>query len=204
MTGAHFYRPEQGHGFDHDPFKAIVAPRPIGWISTVDAQGAPNLAPYSFFNALSANPPILFFSNEKSSDSLSNCEATGEFVVNMVSQSQWNEMSATSAAVAPGVNEFELAGIEPAACQLVSAPRVANSPASLECKVISIAPVLDMHGEPSTATLVTGQVVGVHIHPDFLSEGRFNTAKARLMSRCGYLSDYAVIDEIQKMKRPRV
>ncbi len=188
---------------EHDPFKAIVAPRPIGWISTVDADGCPNLAPYSFFNAICGTPPMVFFSNEKSSDSLANAEATGEFVVNMVSENLAQQMSATSAAVPEMVNEFDLAGVSQAPCNMVAAPRVEGAPASLECKVLRIDPLIGLEGQTGSSTMVIGQVVGVHIRKDLIVDGRFDTAGARLMARCGYLSDYVVVDKLIKMKRPK-
>ena len=203
MGDTHFYEPASGHGLDHDPIKAIVAPRPIGWISTVDVNGAVNLAPYSFFNAFCSRPPIIGFSSEKLSDSLANARATGEFVFNLATEPLAEAMNATSAAVAHGVDEMALAGLAAAPCRIVRAPRVAASPASLECKVLQIIDLNDLDGAPTEAHLVLGQVVGVHIDRAFLTDGRFDTARARPLARCGYLADYVVVDEIFKMRRPR-
>ncbi len=200
--GFHFYEPSQGHRLAHDPFKAIVAPRPIGWISTVDLEGRVNLAPYSFFNAFGSRPPIIGFSNEKLSDSLRNAEQTGEFVFNLVTASLATAMNATSEAVAPGVNEMALAGLEAAPSRIVKPPRVAASPAALECKVLQILHLHDLDGAPTPSHLVLGQVVGVHIDRAFLRDGKFDTAAAQPLARCGYLSDYAVVTELSDMRRP--
>jgi flavin reductase (DIM6/NTAB) family NADH-FMN oxidoreductase RutF len=168
----------------------------------VNAQGAANLAPYSFFNAFTASPPIIGFSNERASDSLANAEATGEFVFNMATAALAQQMSATSAMVDPEVDEFELAGIARARSRIVRPPRVAASPAALECKVLQIINLRDLEDRPTRAHLVLGQVVGVHINPDYLVDGRFDTAKAQPLARCGHLSDYAVVREMFEMPRP--
>lgn len=198
----HFYEPANGHGLPHDPFKAIVGPRPIGWISTVDLQGRANLAPYSFFNALSSFPPILCFSSERASDTLANARDTGEFVYNLAPAPLARIISDTSTPVPRGVDEMAMAGLEAAPCRIVRAPRVAASPASMECRVLKIERLVGLDGEESTATLVIGQVVGVHIDRAYLRDGRFDTAAAQPLMRCGYLSDYAVIGEMLKVKRP--
>ncbi|WP_293680936.1 flavin reductase family protein [uncultured Phenylobacterium sp.] len=202
MSDVYFYEPASGHGLTHDPFKAIIAPRPIGWISTVNRDGVANLAPYSFFNAFCSYPPIIGFSNERASDSLANAEATGEFVFNMATAPLAMQMSATSAMVAPGVDEFDLAGVARAPCRIVRAPRVAESPAALECKVLSITNLRDLEDSPTRVHLVLGQVVGVHIDPTYLTDGKFDTAKAQPLARCGHLSDYAVVREMFDMPRP--
>jgi len=202
MREFHFYEPAAGHGLAHDPIKAIVAPRPIGWISTVDAAGTVNLAPYSFFNAFSSRPPIIGFSSERESDSLANCEATGEFVFNLVTEELAQVMNETSDNVPPEVDEMQMAGLAAAPSRIVRAPRVARSPAAFECKVLQIIRLHDLEGQPATGRLVLGQVVGVHIDPDYLVEGRFDTAKARPLARCGYLSDYAVVRELFDLPRP--
>lgn len=198
----HFYAPEDGHGLAHDPMKAIIAPRPIGWISTVDASGGVNLAPYSFFNAICSRPPILAFSNEKESDSLRNARETGEFVFNMVGAELAQAMNKTSAAVAPDVDEMALAGLTPAPCRFVRAPRVAESPASMECRVLQIIHLHDLEGRPTRSHLVIGQVVGVHISRRYLKDGVFDTAAPRPLARCGSWGDYAVVSELIEMARP--
>lgn len=198
----HFFEPKLGHGLPHDPFKAIIAPRPIGWISTVDARGVVNLAPYSYFNAFSTRPPILGFSSEKESDSLHNAQQTGEFVFNLVTEPLALAMNATSEAVPPEVDEMKLAGLKPAPSRIVRAPRVAASPASMECKVTTILRLRDLNGAPTRAHLVLGEVVGIHIDRAFLRDGKFDTAGAHPLARCGYLSDYVIVKELFDMPRP--
>jgi flavin reductase (DIM6/NTAB) family NADH-FMN oxidoreductase RutF len=192
----HFYRPEEGHGLPHDPFKAIVTPRPIGWISTVDAEGRPNLAPYSFFNALCSQPPILGFSSEGRKDTLANIEATGEFVFNLATGPLAEAVSLTSRPVAADVDEMVLAGLAAAPSRVVRPPRVALSPAALECRLIEVHRITDLDGRPTENHLVIGQVVGVHIARAYLRDGLFDTAAAAPLARCGYVADYAVADGI--------
>ena len=196
-----FYEPRNGHGLKFDPFKAIVAPRPIGWISTVDADGRPNLAPYSFFNAMGHPPPMVAFGSDGVKDSAANAKATGEFVFNLCTVELGQKMNITSESVPHAVNEFDLAGLEMAPCRIVRAGRVAASPASFECKVLQIVHLHDIDGKPTDAHVVFGQVVGVHIDPRFLKDGRFDTAGAHPLARCGY-HDYAVVTEIFEMIRP--
>ena len=202
MSEFHFYEPAQGHGLPHDPFKAIVAPRPIGWISTLDAQGRVNLAPYSFYNAFSESPPIVGFSSGGRKDSQRNIEATGEFVANLATAKHAQAMNLTSAPVAPGVNEMELAGLTAAPCRLVKPPRVADAPAALECKLLLILPLKDLEGRPTQNTLILGQVVGVHLDKAFLTDGRFDLTLAHPISRCGYRGDYAEVKSLFEMIRP--
>ena len=159
----YFYEPRKGHGLPHDPFKAIVAPRPIGWISSLDAAGRPNLAPYSFFNAFATYPPIVGFASEGRKDSVDNVEATGEFVCNLVGMELAEAMNATCAPVAHGVDEMKLAGLEAAACSMVKPPRVAAAAAALECKVLQIIRLAGLDAVPLDNWLVLGEVVGVHI-----------------------------------------
>ncbi len=202
MAEIHFYAPPQKHGLKHDPLKAIVAPRPIGWISTVDAQGVVNLAPYSFFNAFSSRPAIVGFSSEKISDSLNNARETGEFVFNLATAPLALQMNTTSTAVLPQVDEMALAGLAGAPCRIVRAPRVAASPAALECKVLQIIHLHDLDGAPTAAHLVLGQVVGVHVDMAFVRDGIFDTVGAQTLARCGYWSDYTVVRDIFDMPRP--
>lgn len=203
MNDDHFYEPAMGHGLKHDPFKAIVAPRPIGWISTVSASGAVNLAPYSYFNAFTSNPPIVGFCSEKQSDSLANAIETGEFVFNLVSFPLAKRMSATSYAWPHGIDEMEKAGLKPAPCRIVRAPRVADSPAAFECKVVQVITLQNVEGQPVKARLVLGQVMGVHIARDVLKDGVFDTEAAQPVARCGSWGDYAVVRELIRMPRPR-
>ncbi len=196
-----FYEPRHGHGLPHDPFKAIVAPRPIGWISTVDAQGRPNLAPYSFFNAVHSRPPMVMFTSETMKHSAANAIATGEFVFNLCSRPLFEAMNVSSGAQAEGVSEFEAAGLEAAPCRVVRAPRVAAAPAALECRVTSSARLHDADGAALEGWIIIGQVVGVHIGEAFLREGRFDTAAAQPVARCGY-RDYAAVTELFEALRP--
>lgn len=200
--GTYFYETRLGHGLAHDPFKAILAPRPIGWVSTVDVDGLVNLAPYSFFNGFNSSPPIVGFSSEGRKDSVSNAEATGEFVCNMVTRDLAELMNATSANVSHDINEMALVGLEPAASTLVKPPRVARAAAAFECKVVQILPLHDLAGDALESYLVLGQVVGVHINPAFLIDGRFDTAAARPIARCGYRGDYAEVTGLFEMIRP--
>jgi flavin reductase (DIM6/NTAB) family NADH-FMN oxidoreductase RutF len=196
-----FYETRDGHGLPHDPFKAIVAPRPIGWISTIDAQGRHNLAPYSFFSAMASTPPVVAFSSEGMKDSPANAIATGEFVCNLSTVALAQAMNATSAGVARGVNEFEVAGLTMAPCRLVKAGRVAESPAALECKVLHAMELHDLDGGAIDRHLIIGQVVGVHIDERYLKDGYFDTAAAQPLARCGY-RDYAAVTAIFAMARP--
>jgi flavin reductase (DIM6/NTAB) family NADH-FMN oxidoreductase RutF len=197
-----FYVPAEGdHGLPHDPFKAIVAPRPIGWISTLDAQGRPNLAPYSFFNAISANPHIVMFSSTGRKHSVSNIEATGEFVCNLATWDFRDAMNETSATLAEGDNEFDFAGLSPLPSRLVAPPRVEGAAAAMECRLIKTDPIAGLDGKPSGSIVVYGEVVGIHIDERFIRDGLFDMAAARTIARCGYM-DYAVVDELFRMKRP--
>lgn len=204
MTQFHSYNPAMGHGLPHDPIKAIIAPRPIGWISSVDSTGRANLAPYSFFNLFSSSPPILIFGSEGRKDSLNNIEATGEFVFNLATRALGEAMNLTSGDFPSEADEFEIAGLEKVASDVVSAPRVAAAPASMECKLLEIKPLVDLEGRSVARELVIGQVVRVHIDPDYLVDGLFDMTKARTIARCGYRGDYAEVSEVFEMFRPRV
>jgi flavin reductase (DIM6/NTAB) family NADH-FMN oxidoreductase RutF len=204
MREFHFYEPRHGHGLPHDPFKAIVAPRPIGWISSVAPDGAVNLAPYSFFNAFCEAPPIVGFSSGGKKDSQRNVEAVGEFVVNLATRKHAEAMNLTSAPYPPGVSEFEAAGLAAAPSRLVKPPRVAEAPASLECKLVLVLPLKDLEGKPTGSTLILGQVVGVHIDPKYLKDGRFDIASAGTIARCGYRGDYTEVAAVFEMLRPRI
>jgi flavin reductase (DIM6/NTAB) family NADH-FMN oxidoreductase RutF len=200
----YFYDPRQGHGLPHDPFKAILAPRPIGWISTVDAEGRVNLAPYSFFGAFNGNPPIIGFASEGYKDSIRNTEVTGEFVYNLASRPLAEAMNQTSAPLHHGEDEMAFAGLKAAPSTLVAPPRVAASPAALECKVLQIIRLNDIEGQELKSYLVLGQVIGVHIDPACLKDGIFDTRAAQPISRCGYRGYYSAIGEMFEMFRPTV
>ncbi len=185
----------------HDPFKAIVAPRPIGWISTRSADGSINLAPYSFFNAFSSVPPIVGFSSEGLKDSASFARESGEFVANLASHDLMQAINATSAPLPRGQSEFEYAGLTMAPCRLVRAPRVAQCHAAMECKVVEVVTLKNRRGEALENYLVLGEVVAFHIDDALIREGRFDTASARPLARCGY-QDYAVVDKLIALARP--
>jgi flavin reductase (DIM6/NTAB) family NADH-FMN oxidoreductase RutF len=204
MSESYFYEPAQGHGLPHDPFKAIVTPRPIGWISTLNTDSTINLAPYSFFNAVGTNPPAVAFSSEGVKDTLRNIEASGEFVANMATRALANSMNLSSAKLPYGVDEMAFAGIESAPSRLVKPPRVRASPAALECRLLQIVKIADLRGRPTKWHLVLGEVVGVHIDPNFITfDGLFDTAAANPIARCGYLGDYAEVRALFQMLRPR-
>ena len=193
-----FYDPNdgQGHkaqGLTHNPFKAIVAPRPIGWISTRGALGD-NLAPYSFFNAVNDAPMQVMFAGGMK-DSIVNLRETGVFAVNMVAQSMIVAMNASSESVARGVDEFALAGVAKAECVQIDCPRVALAPATLECRVLH---VLELGGD---GWMAVGTVVGVHIREEYLRDGRFDLALVRPVARLGY-KDYAVVTAPFELARP--
>ena len=185
----------------HDPFKAIVAPRPIGWISTRNADGLINLAPYSFFNAFSTVPPVVGFSSEGLKDTASFARESGEFVANLASYDLMQAMNATSAPLPRGQSEFEHAGLTMAPCRLVRAPRVAECHAAMECKVVEIVTLKNHRGEALDNYLVLGEVVAFHIDDAYIREGRFDTAAAQPLARCGY-QDYAVVDKLIALARP--
>ncbi|ESY85341.1 flavin reductase family protein [Mesorhizobium australicum] len=197
-----FYEPSKGHGLPHDPSKAIVAPRPIGWISTLNKAGEVNLAPYSFFNALSTRPFIVWFSSEGEKDSASFAQETGEFVANLVSRDLAEKMNYTSVDAPRGVNEFVYADLAMAPSRLVKPPRVAAAPAALECRVTEVFHPKALDGSPTSAFVVAGEVIGVHIEDAFLKDGLFDITKAGNVARLGYM-DYASVDEVFAMRRPR-
>jgi flavin reductase (DIM6/NTAB) family NADH-FMN oxidoreductase RutF len=172
-----FYRPSEGHGLPHSPFNAIVAPRPIGWISTRGPMGD-NLAPYSFFNAVAYTPPQVF-------------------ATTVVSEPLWHVMNETSAHLPRDVDEFLHAGVEKSECTTINCPRVTLSPATLECRLQQIVTL-----EGGADFLVIGTVTGVHIREEYLTDGRFDLTKVRPMTRLGY-KDYAVVTELMPLDRPR-
>jgi flavin reductase (DIM6/NTAB) family NADH-FMN oxidoreductase RutF len=200
-----FYEPEQRDRtlLPHDPFKALVAPRPIGWISTISADGLVNLAPYSFFNAIAEDPAMLAFSSRGAKDSSTFASEVREFVWNLVSYELREAMNETSAPLARGFSEFDRAGLEMALSRLVKAPRVAASRCSIECKVVQSIELEDLSGRPIDQHLVIGQVVGVHLDETAITEsGVVDTAALRPVARCGGPSDYAVVERLFQMRRP--
>ena len=201
----HFYEPRNGHGLPHDPFNAIVGPRPIGWISSLSRAGTRNLAPYSFFNAFNYVPPIVGFASIGAKDTLHNVQETGEFVWNLATRPLAEAMNATCAAVPPDVDEFALAGLRPAASRLVAPPRVADSPVAFECKVTQIVQLQRADGEIVPTWLVLGEVVGIHIANAALRDGIYDTAAAGHILRAGGPADYFTVgpEQLFRMHRPR-
>lgn len=199
-----FYEPRlRNHGLPHDPMKALVGPRPIGWISSMSAAGAINLAPYSFFNLVSDMPPIVMFSSGGRKDSLANVEETGEFVCNIVTDAFTEAMNVSSAPFERGVNEFEQAGLAMEPSRLVKPPRVKGIAASLECKVTDIRLLNGVDGANGRYTMVLGEVVGVYVDEGILKSGRVDAANFRLLARLGYM-DYAVVERVFELQRPEI
>ena len=200
----HFYEPRHGHRLPHDPFNAIVGPRPIGWISTRSNEGALNLAPYSFFNAFNYTPPIIGFSSIGYKDSVRNIEQTGEFGWNLVTRELADAMNQTCAPVAHGVSEFELAGLTPRDGTMITAPCVAESPVSFECRCTQIIQLTNTGGEQLKTWLILGEVVGVHIAETLLKDGVYDTANAGPILRGGGPADYFSIgaEQLFRMYRP--
>lgn len=201
-----FYEPsKRNHGLPHDPLVAIVTPRPIGWISSLNGNGEVNLAPYSFFNIVSGKTsPVVMFSSEtsaKDKDSLVNVRETGEFVCNLATWDLREAMNMSSPPYPRGVDEMKLAKLTAAPCNLVKVPRVAEAPCALECKVLKFINLETLDGSPMPATLVFGQVVGIHIEDRFIKNGRLDTAAMKPLARLGY-NEYAVVDEVFRMDRP--
>jgi flavin reductase (DIM6/NTAB) family NADH-FMN oxidoreductase RutF len=189
------------HGLPYDPLKAIIAPRPIGWITSMAANGDINLAPYSYFNAFSTRPPIVGFSSESRKDSVDLVEETKEFVCNLATWDLRDAMNATSATLPRGVNEMQVAGLEAAPSKLVKPPRVAASPCALECKWLQTVQFRDVNGREIERFLVIGQVVGIHIDDRFIKNGMLDTAAMKPIARCGY-HDYAVVESVFSLVRP--
>ncbi|MGO4567901.1 flavin reductase family protein [Rhizobium sp. 2YAF20] len=190
------------HGLAHDPFKAIVAPRPIGWIGTKGRDGSFNLSPYSFFNAVSDRPKIVMFSSDGRKDSARNAEETGAFTTNFVSRDLVDKMNASSIVVPYEVDEFALAGLTAKAGTLVDAPYVADAFAVLECRVTEIINPMTLSGERGENVIVFGQVVGIHISEAILKDGRLDMAIARPIARMGYM-EYSEGSEVFQLLRPK-
>jgi flavin reductase (DIM6/NTAB) family NADH-FMN oxidoreductase RutF len=189
------------HGLRHDPFKAIVAPRPIGWITSMNARGEVNLAPYSFFNGINTRPALVMFGSEGRKDSLSFIAETKEFVCNLATWDLREAMNATAAPLARGVSEMERAGLAPAPSRLVKPPRVAAAPCALECKLIQIVSIEELDDRLVDCHVVIGQVIGVHIDERFIVDGLLDTAAMKPIARCGY-DQYAVVETLFSMRRP--
>jgi len=200
----HYDTAQRDHGLPHDPFKALVVPRPIGWVSTISRDGVANLAPYSFFNAVSDRPPMLMFASGGHKDSLRNIEDTGEFTCSLATWALREAMNLSSAPVAPGVDEFQLAGLGKAASRQVKPPRVAESPAAFECRLWKTLPMPPHKpGADSSYTVVFGQVVGIYIDDAFIQGGIVQSGAMRPLARLGYM-DYSVLtrESMFSMNRP--
>jgi len=198
-----FYEPKNGHGLPHNPFNAVVSPRPIGWISTRGTDGHDNLAPYSFFNAVAYEPPQVMFSStstkpdrDGTKDSVAHIRETGVFAVNIVEYAAKDAMNQTSGAWGKDTDEFALADIAKAECNAIACARVANAPATLECKLTQI---VQLPGAANFA--VFGEVIGVHLRDDCLIDGKFDVTKFGMLARMGY-QDYAVVRDAFTLKRP--
>ncbi|WP_051955450.1 flavin reductase family protein [Beijerinckia mobilis] len=200
----HSYTPSAGHGLAHDPFYAIVGPRPIGWISSLDEQGRSNLAPYSFFNAFCFKPPIIGFASSGWKDTVANIKATGEFVWNLVTLPLAEPMNISSAAVPHEISEFDLAHLERLPSEMVRPPRVAASPVHFECRLTQILQLQGIEGVLLENWMVFGEVVRVHIRADLVADGIYRTARAQPVLRAGGRSEYASIapEAMFDMARP--
>ena len=198
-----FFEPDQRDRtlMPHDPFKGVVVPRPIGWISSMNKAGQVNLAPYSFFNGVLSHPRIVSFCSETEKDAAAFAIESGEFAWSMATWALRERMNATSAGLPRGQSEFDHAGLATAPCRLVRAPRVADSPAAMECKLTQVVRVLDLEGRETGGVVVYGQVVGMHIDERFLRNGRFDLAAAQPIARCGY-DEYTVVEHVFSIKRP--
>ncbi|SPF80989.1 flavin reductase family protein [Pseudoprimorskyibacter insulae] len=198
-----FYKPEDGHGLPHNPFNAIVTPRPIGWISTRGSDGSDNLAPYSFFNAVAYVPPQVMFSSTSAKDdrgdtkdSVANIRDTSVFCVNIVDADMIDAMNVTSGPWDKATDEFTKADLARAECDTIACSRVAAAPASLECKLTQI---LQLPGEANF--VVFGEVTGIHMRDDCIRDGRFDITAFKLLTRLGY-RDYAVVTDPFELMRP--
>lgn len=204
-TDIHFYEPSAGHGLAHDPFNALVAPRPIGWISSRSRDGVLNLAPYSFFNAFNYTPPLVGFASIGYKDSVRNIEETGEFGWNLATRPLAEAMNQSCAAVGPEVDEFQLAGLTPEPSRVIGVPRVKETPVSFECRLSQILRLTGADGTETDTWMVFGEVVGVHIARHLLKDGVYQTADAEPILRGGGPADYFGIspEKSFQMYRPK-
>lgn len=198
-----FYRPEDGHDLPHNPFNALITPRPIGWISTRSTDGVNNLAPYSFFNGVAYVPPQVMFASTSGKDdqtngkdSLANIRETGVFCVNIVAAAAQDAMNVSSATFAKEVDEFDKAGLNPVECETIPCARVADAPATMECRMTQIVKI-----EGETNYVVFGEVVGIHMRDDCIVDGKFDATTYQPLARMGY-RDYAVVKEVFELARP--
>ena len=197
-----FYDPRsQAHGLPHSPVTALVTPRPIGWISSLSADGVVNLSPYSFFNLVSAYPPFVMFSSAPAKDSQTNAETTGEFVVNVATYDLRHAVNGSSGEYGAHVSEPALVGLEMTASRNVAPPRVARSPIALECRYTKTVTLVSASGAPNPSSIVLGEVVGIHIDDAVLVDGLIDIGKVRPLGRLGYM-DYCIVDEVFELVRP--
>jgi flavin reductase (DIM6/NTAB) family NADH-FMN oxidoreductase RutF len=196
-----FYDTAQGHGLPHDPVKALIAPRPIGWICSMSAAGETNLAPYSFFNQVSDRPHMVMFSSAGRKDAISFIEETGEFTCSIVSWEQRDAMNRTSAPLPRGQSEFEYAGLQPEPSVLVRPPRVRGAPAALECRLVKVLELAPLEGGEAAYFMAIGQVVGVYIDDRVMQDGYVDTLRLQIISRAGY-HDYFLVDHKFALTRP--
>jgi flavin reductase (DIM6/NTAB) family NADH-FMN oxidoreductase RutF len=198
-----FFQPKlRNHGLPHDPFKALIAPRPIGWISTRAKDGRVNLAPYSYFNALCDDPWLLAFASDGEKDSMVFAKDSGEFAVNIVTAEFLDVMVASSVNAPRGASEFDFTSLSSEPCELIAAPRVKGIKAAMECKVTEIIQPKLLSGAASGVHMVIGEVVGIYIDPSILNNGLVDYDRARLVSRLGYL-EYGLIGETVSLRRPK-
>jgi len=201
-----FYETKDHHGLPHSPFKSLIVPRPIGWVSTISVEGVVNLAPFSFFNGLADSPPMVMIScngsgvGRERKDTLTNIEETGEFVVNLATEALTDQMNTSSATLPPDVDEIELANLTPVPSRLVKPPRVAESPAHLECTHYQTVP-LPANNPDHPNNVVLAHVVGVHIDDSVLTDGMVDTLKFKPLARLGYM-EYTVVNNVFTLFRP--
>jgi len=201
-----FYETKDDHGLKRNPFKSLIVPRPIGWISSQDKNGVVNLAPYSYFNGVCSDPPTVMFASEGThvegdfKDSATNVGETGEFVCNLATWELREAMNATSAQVARSVDEFELAGLTPVASRLVKPPRVKESPVHLECAHLKTVE-LPSNDPERPSQVVFGRVIGIHIDESIITDGMIDMQRFHPIARLGYM-DYTMVDNVFTMLRP--
>jgi flavin reductase (DIM6/NTAB) family NADH-FMN oxidoreductase RutF len=197
----HYEPARNNHGLSFSPFNALVSPRPIGWISTLNANGTVNLAPYSYYNAVSSRPPFVMFASSTPKDSRRNAERLGEFVVNLASYELREKMGESSRVFAPETSEPDIIGLEMTPSVTVKTPRVARAHAALECRYDKTVELHDRDGNLLPAAIIIGEVIGIYIDDALIVEGRVDITRARPVARLGY-KDYAVIDEVFAMNFP--
>lgn len=202
-TQFYSYQPQQGHGLPHDPIPSLIGPRPIGWISTCDKQGNTNLAPYSFFNIFNYSPPILVFSSVGKKDSVTNAIETGEFVYNLATLELGQQVNSSSAMLPRRESEFDLTGLSTLPSTLITPPRIAQTPVSMECVVTEYQQLKRADGSLLDTWMIMGEVVMVHIDEATLEQGLYNSARQKPLMRAGGPADYYWIEEQQKLEMYR-